>query len=67
MDQYLVRVFDGFLDSIDESGFTVYDFIDYVKARYPKKTPSSTAASHLCRRSARCKYDYDLRCYMVIA
>ena len=66
MDQYLIRVFEGFLDEVDDSGFTVYDFIEYVKNRYPKKTPSTGAAGHLCRRSARCKYDADLRCYMVI-
>ena len=66
MDQFLLRAFNGFLDTIDENGFTIYDFIDYVKRRYPKRTPGTGEASHLCRRSSRVIYDEDERCYRVI-
>lgn len=67
MDLFLARVFEGFLDTVDDTGFTIYDFTAYVKQRYPKRTPTAGAVGHLCRRSKRCSYDEDLRCYMVIA
>lgn len=66
MDMFLARIFDGFLDTVGEEGFTASDFMAYVKARWPKKTPTAGAAGHLCRRSARCSYDVDLRRYMLV-
>lgn len=67
MDQFLKRAFEGFLDTVDSRGFTTYDFMEYVKRRYPKRTPASNEVGHLCRRSSRVIYDPDERCYMVIA
>ena len=65
MDKYLIRIFDGFLDTVDENGFMIADFIDYVKERYPKKTPCKLTVAHLCCRSERCCYDEDQRCYLL--
>lgn len=67
MDKYLIRIFNSFLDTVGEEGFTIADFTEYVKNRYPKKTPCKLTVSHLCSRSGKCRYDEDLRCYMVIA
>ena len=67
MDKFLIRAFESYLDMFYiGDNFTAYDFIEYVKNRYPKKTPTVGAASHLCRRSTRCCYDDDKHCYMVI-
>ena len=55
MDRSVAKLFESFLDRMQsEEQFSIYDFIEYVKNRYPRKTPSTTTVSCLCRRSERC-------------
>lgn len=68
MDKFLMKVFESYLDMFYVGdNFTPYDFIEYVKNRWPKRTPTIGGAAHLCKRSDRCTYDIERRCYLVVA
>lgn len=67
MDRSLVRIFDFFMEDLQQDDeFTIWDFIEYVKIRYPRKTPTTTTVSCLCKRNERCRSTGERGVYLVI-
>lgn len=67
MDRFVAKLFDSFIERMEsEEEFSIYDFIEYVKNRYPRKTPSTTTVSCLCRRSPCCISTGEQGVYVII-